>query len=323
MRVCKKANLMKTTIRLAAAIAIVAIASCKKDYNNIVTPATPPTTISSLQAFYDAHKPQPVTFNVDATTGGTFTTTQGTVVMVPANAFQTQSGGPVTGNVSIEFLDLYKKSDMLYCDKSTVLYYGAPLKSAGEFFIKATQNNQAVLMAPGQQIDVQQPLMNAQLDTAMQAFAGQDSTGFGWIPDPNMMLAWNQSNYIFSLYQFSTPADSGSWCNSDNSSYFNAYPQTTLTLHANDDPSEYHTDVFLLFSGINSMVHVYGSFPITDFPYSYAPSGLSCTVVAIGAKDGQLYASFTPITIGNNQTVNFSLSAISETDFQTQLTALN
>lgn len=314
---------MKTTFRLAAAIAIVAIASCKKDYNNIVTPTTPPSTISSLQAFYDAHKPQPVTFNVDAATGGTFTTTQGTVVMVPANAFQTQSGGPVTGNVTIEFLDLYRKSDMLYCDKSTVLYYGPMLKSAGEFYIKATQNNQAVLMAPGQQIDVQQPLANAQLDTAMQAFGGLDSSGFAWAPNPNMSVLWNQSGYLFSLYQFNSPADSGSWCNSDNSSYFNAYPQTTLTLHPNDDPTEYETDVFLVFSGINSMVHVYRGYPVNDFPYYYAPTGLSCTVVAIGEKDGQLYASFTPITIGNNQTVNFSLSSISETDFQTQLTALN
>jgi hypothetical protein len=51
--------------------------------------------------------------------------------------------------------------------------------------------------------------------------------------------------------------------------------------------------------------------------------GLECTVVAVGVKDKTLYSSFTPITISNNQIVNFTLSSTTTTAFIAQLKLLN
>jgi hypothetical protein len=59
------------------------------------------------------------------------------------------------------------------------------------------------------------------------------------------------------------------------------------------------------------------------FPYMYAPVGLSCTIVAVGVKDGNVYSSFTPITIGANQSVHFTLNQTTADAFKAQLTGLN
>jgi len=128
--------------------------------------------------------------------------------------------------------------------------------------------------------------------------------------------------YIYSLYQLSVPATSGSWCNSDNSSYFSAYPQTTLNIHVNQ--SGYDPDVFLCFKNIQSMVHVYpNSGSETNFSYLYAPFELPATIVAVAEKEGKIYASFTQIKIGNNQTYNIDLQLTNTNDFKATLRALD
>jgi hypothetical protein len=212
------------------------------------------------------------------------------------------------------------------------MYGGGPIKSAGMFYIKAMQGTQVLQMSWSKKITVTQPLNGLPIDTAMRPLIFQwgvpGTILGGWNPAPQDSMGWpvdslywTLSNYIFSLYQFSAPSDSGTWSNSDNCSFFSGYPQTTLTLNPLDSYSTYYTEVFLLFSGINSMVHVYWNG--TNFPYYYAPAGLQCTAVAVGVKGGKLYSSFKPLTISTNLTVNFSLSETTTADFKAQLNALN
>ncbi|MEI7595336.1 MAG: hypothetical protein WCK02_06265 [Bacteroidota bacterium] len=296
--------------------------SCRKDEQPTSTDDAKKYT--SIGQFYAEFAPKLQTHTINASTGGTFTTSQGTVVNIPANAFKTQSGSAVTGNVTIEFKDIYKKSDMLLANVPTTAYWGAPIKSGGEFFIKAIQGSQALVMAAGKKIEVIQPILNGMAaDTGMLPMVIiNDSTGMGgWAVTGADTVVFSATSYIFNLYEFNNPVDSGSWCNSDNPNYFNNYQQTTLTMKPTDSPSIYHTDVFLVFKNINCMVHVYNY--QNEFPYYYAPIGLECTVVALGVKDGKLYSSFVPITISANQIVNFTLTETTATDFTNKLNTLN
>jgi hypothetical protein len=296
-------------------------AGCKKDLKNQGT-----DNYTSTAAFLAANAVSMQHYSVDATAGGNFTSPQGTKVTVAPNSFLTQTGGAVSGAVDISFKDIYNKSDMLLSMVPTMLYYGAPIKSGGEFYIKASQGGSALILTGLQPIVVVQPLNGRAMDTLMMPMRrvtdsiGQNQ-GIVWAINGTDTLRETPSGYVFSLYTFAQPVDSGSWCNSDNSTYFSAYQQGTLTLTETDTAS-YGTAVFLVFSGLNSMVHVYeGGQNI--YPYSYAPIGLQCTVVAVGTKGGNLYASFTPITISNNQNVNFSLTATTTTDFKNHLNQLN
>jgi hypothetical protein len=320
---------MKKLITLICIVAIVAIVSCKKK-DTTVNPSsntTPPAAdnYSSIADFFSKNNAAMQSYSINATTGGSFTTPQGTVVTIPANAFLTQSNVLVTGNVTIQFKDLYKKSDMFLSSMPTNSLFGGPLKSGGEFFIKAIANNSALILDTGKSITVAQPVALTggldSLNAQMPFVVVQDTVGMGWNQTNADSVTSFVHEYIFNLYHFNAPVDSGSWCNSDNSTYFSAYPQTLLTLHPNDTLGVYGTQSFLLFSNLSSMVHVYDDG--TNFPYYFAPQGLHCTLVAVGVKNGKLYSSFVPITITANLTVNFSLTLTTTSDFNTALKALN
>jgi len=149
-----------------------------------------------------------------------------------------------------------------------------------------------------------------------------DSTGagFAWFQGSDSILL-TASSYVFSFYQFSSPEDSGTWCNSDDPTFFSSYTQTSLALNPADNPDTFQTDVFLVFNNLNSMIHVYRF--MNDFSYAYAPVGVQATVVATGVKEGKLYSSFVPITIGMNQVINFTLSQTTTSEFKVHLNSLN
>ncbi len=316
---------MKKYLQLSFAISILLIVSCKKDKVEQPEIITPDNYVS-MNAFYEANEVPVQEFTINAVSGGSFTTSQGTIVSIPANAFVTQSNQPVTGNVTVQFKDIYKKSDMLLSRMPTMTGFGQLLKSGGEFFIKVKSGTATVDLAPGKKIDINQPVANTGiLDTAMLAFVlipdSLNPPRTEWVMSADDSLFYNTSYYFFNLYNFTSPIDSGSWLNSDNAAFFSAYSQSLLTIHPNDDPAIFHQDVFLVFQNISTVVDLYSNG--TDFHYSYAPVGLQCTVVAFGIKDGKVYSSFTPITIGTNMTVNFTLAETTTAAFKTQLEALN
>ena len=330
---------MKSILFVIAIVSIIAIDSCKDSHNPAPIPTYTPTpdNYSSMSDFFNKNASPMQTYTISAAAGGSFTTPQGTNVSVGANSFIDIHSNPITsGNITIEFKDIYKKSDMLLNNMPTTYYYtGGPMKSGGEFFIRAMQGNNFLRLTGTNPITIKQPLMGNALDTGMRAMVTV-RVGDGWEWGPGLRDTFNHpvdtlsmtlSDYVFNLYQYSPysqPYDTGSWCNSDNSNYFSAYTQTSLTIVANDSVSTYDTYVFLLFKNLNSMVHVYQGYPNNElFPYLYAPVGLQCTVVAVGVKNGTVYSSFTPITISANQTVNFTLMPTTTDAFKTALKALD
>ncbi|MEP6950182.1 MAG: hypothetical protein ABI863_12935 [Ginsengibacter sp.] len=312
---------MKACKQFICVFLLASVLSCNNDKSFLLT-----DNYSSVNDFLNKNGIALRTYTIDAANGGSFTTAQGTIVTIPSGAFVTQSNLPVTGNVTIQFKDIYKKSDMLLADMPAMTSFQYPLKSGGEFFIKAISNGSAVVLAPGKKIDVTQPAsLTGGLDTINKQapfVKVQDSTGNGWYPSSDA-VSYFSDTYVFDLYQFHSPVDSGTWCNSDNASYFFNYNLTNLTLKPNDSASLYGTQVFLVFSKINCLVHVYNDYYSSDFRYMYAPGGLQCTLVALGVRNKVLYSSFVPITITANESVSFSLSKTTTDQFKSQLAALN
>ncbi|MGD0710003.1 MAG: hypothetical protein ABR968_02365 [Bacteroidales bacterium] len=326
---------MKRSNQIILILLLIAIvSSCKKDNpGNIPDSIVQTDNYSSVANFFAVNCPPVQTFTINAS-GGSFRTPNGTWVTIPASVyFKTESGGAVTGNITIQFKDIYKKSDMFLNNITTNIYGAKPIKSAGMFYIKAMQGSQVLQLIPGynEKITIWQPSHSYPLDNNMKPYILQKDTVEGWVtpqmqPDTmisNDFLSDSILNYVFSMYQFSSPVDSGSWCNTDDSAYFSAYPQTTLTLTTLNSYSDYNTQVFLFFTNINAMVRFDYWEYTNSFSYKYAPLSLNCTAIAIGVKNGNLYSSFIPITISSNLTVNFSLSQTTTAGFISQLNALN
>ncbi len=147
--------------------------SCKSDENEEENPT--PDGVALKQRFKNNRANALQTFTLDAGTGGTVTGTQGTKVIFPANAIGL-NGTPITGNFTVELIEIYGKSAMVLQDKSTKgkKFTGEEeaLLSAGEFFINAKQN--------GVQLEVLNPITVQSRDVApgefeaMQVFRADD-----------------------------------------------------------------------------------------------------------------------------------------------------
>lgn len=116
-------------------------------------------------------------FTVDASAGGIIVGSQGSQVEFAPNSFGID-GVPVTGNVTVQLIEIYDKASMLLQDKSTLgkRYNGdkEALKSAGEFFIDASQSGNELELLEMATVN-SKPVDFADLDGGMQIFrAGND-----------------------------------------------------------------------------------------------------------------------------------------------------
>ncbi len=169
------------------------MAGCKKNEapqpqtQTVVNKSVPNNdNYSSLADFFAKNGPQMQTYTINGATGGSFTTPQGTVVTIPANAFYNNLWQIVTGPVTITFKDIYKKSDMLLSNITTVTTNETPLVSGGEFYIQATAAGSPLQLA--NQLTITQPLNGAPPDPNMMPYIKAPDT----LPHPLDTAGWSQ-----------------------------------------------------------------------------------------------------------------------------------
>ena len=128
----------RSLLLLIPALAMTFIFSCKKDDDGQHNSVTNGSFRSLDEALY-ASAPVSRSTSIIVPTGGRLTAPGGTVFIFPPNAFETLTGGKVTGSVEVTIQDWLQKGDMIY-GKVLPLSYGKPLQSAGEAYVAVTQN---------------------------------------------------------------------------------------------------------------------------------------------------------------------------------------
>jgi hypothetical protein len=107
--------------------------------------------------------------------GAVITGEQGTTLTFYSNSIVDLNGDPVTGDISIELIEIYDKASMVMNKMPTNGRRDngdiETLKSAGEFYINATQNGVQLKPASGFQIFAP----NDEFDAGMILFAGADN----------------------------------------------------------------------------------------------------------------------------------------------------
>jgi hypothetical protein len=309
-------------------IVIVSFLSCKKENpdDNTGNNITPTDNYSSMFDFYLQNQTKYQVYKIDASSGGSFTTPSGTKVNIPKNAFINLKYKIVTGEVEIEFKDIYSKSEMVLNNITTKHISGEPLNSAGMFYIKATQENELLFLARGKSISVEQPSFGNPVDSDMKAFiwAEKDTTN-GWVRPPVDSLSFpidtvylQAASYIFRMNQFTPSLDSGTWCNTDK--YFMGMDRSILKLFPHEDPQKFSTNVFLLFNNASTVLPAERW--SNEFSFN-APLGFNCDIVAIGVNDGKLFSYFSNVDIVKDMKINFTLTETTTEDFKKQLEALD
>jgi len=303
--------------------------SCKKDEDTITpvveettpTTNTPTSSTSNLSDIFNQNVTDNTqSFNVDASTWSSFTGSKGTYAYIPANSFKNNSGNIVSGNISIELIEIQTKADMIWMNKTTTSN-GQLFVSGGELSIKAFQNGQQLTLSQNGYVSIQMPTNNP---TNMSLFSGtEDATGnVNWDTTSTPAAVDSSGSFVFTIYNGTLGSDSLGWINCDY--FFGQVNLTTLNITVPTFHNNTNTNTFLFFHNIYSVAGTVwdGNVPHFRSYTNSVPIGQQITIVSISEINGQLYSSFTPITLTANHTEAITYSTTTSAALQSDLNNL-
>ena len=266
--------------------------SCKKS-----EPTQQLPTAQTLNNLFDANLnsiKQTATF--DAATTFTFTSAQGTQITIDGSCLR-KNGNPVTGNVQLEFVEIYDRGTMAMTNKPTMGINANNeeelLESGGEFNIKVTQDGVALTTTCFVPIDV---------PTSITGGTKPGMQGFNGAIDANGKLTWelatgvdfwvktNPDKYASLLSDFS-------WFNCDKF-YADPRPKTGITVLVPTGYANASTTFLSTNAKPNSLGGLGGKYPI----------GLECKIIFVTEDNGNFRYAVKPMTLVANQQVTFSIS---------------
>jgi hypothetical protein len=319
---------------------LASLASCIDDNNEVAQ--SQPDGEALAARFLDNRVDALQEFTLDAASGGVITGTQGTQVTFQPNSFGI-NGSPVTGNVTVELIEIYDKASMLLKNKSTLGMRDngdkEALKSAGEFFINAKQGSNELELLAMANVN-SRPVDFADLDGGMQIFRGgpdQDCDGIDddcdWVAadededgeQDNAQIRDGQgADGVFATYSYDI-GDFG-WTNLDRWYNF-AGAKTEIFI---DVPNQFNQDncaVYLSYDGeptALARMDVYNTeLEMFTEHYGLIPVGLEVHIIMVAEIDGQLnYAIQGTTIVDDHIEVISSLSPITQAALETLINDL-
>ncbi|WGD33519.1 hypothetical protein [Olleya sp. YS] len=301
-----------------------------EDFDDNNTQFIPPTAQEFKNIREQALDNNTQNFNFNAEDGSvTFTSDNGVQININGSCL-TLNGNPVTGNVDIDYIELFEKGNMLTTNKPTMgeLPNGdkALLISGGEFFIEATQNGVALDTNCDIQLIVPNSLTGG-ADPAMTLWEGtidnddnltwdevEDATGQGGV------FVEGGEYYAF-LGQFG-------WSNIDRF-YNDPRPKTLIQAQAPVGYNFTNSAIYLSYdgedSGLASLDTYDGTLNLFSEHYGQIPIGLECHVIFATEDNGMWRYAVKAVTIVANDIITFDLSetnVVTEAQFVAIINAL-
>lgn len=287
---------MKTTIKLLITSIIFTTLSCSKNQDE--TPVYTPTK-AALTNLYNANfeaLKQTATFDA-SNTNFVFTSNAGTTLTINGTCLR-KGSDPVTGNVDLEFYEIYDRGTMAITNKPTMGYDGTdlvPIETGGEFLIKVKQNGVELKSICGFNLSTPASITGG-IKSGMQGFMGSvDSNGeltWAQAQGNDFWVTTNPDKYNTFLSQFG-------WFNYDR--FPVTGPRTSITVNI---PSKFvnASTVFLStklkpgeLGGIGGKWNI----------------GLECNIIMLSEENGNFRYAVKSITVVNNQVVTFNESELS------------
>jgi len=293
---------------LLLSISIITV-NCSDDEDDNSTAYIP--TATALNTLFNTNLnniKQTATFNSSSTF--TFTSTAGTTVVIDGTCLR-KNGNPITGNVDLEFIEIYDRGTMAITNKPTlgVDTNGdlVPMDSGGEFNVKVKQNGVELTTTCYYEINTPTSLTGG-TNPGIQPFKGTiDAAGnLTWAvaQGTDFYLTTNPDKYNTLLSDFD-------WFNYDKLP--NIGPRTAITVNI---PTEY-VNASTMFLSTNSRPNSLGGL---GGKYSI---GLQCNIIFLAEENGNFRYAIKPITIVNNQQVTFSKSETTVVSAAQMKTILN
>lgn len=314
---------MKTSTKMMTMFAGMALlfTACDKDDPGTIPPPGPIPSAIELQTYFNDNIASELeAFTIDASGNENITSSNGTQLSFYANSFKHSNGTLVTGDVTIELLEVFDKSGMIRMNAPTLgnLPGGggnAPLISGGEFRVRAYQNGEELEINDGYGYSVSSVVPDGGLgDPNMEVFYGRNSDTLTWDVADSSWVEGNGPNYY-------TYFDALNWCNIDQ--FMNTTgPMTNVDIQLPSGFTNLNSALFISIDGANSVVPVWGfeNGVYTIGPYYQLPVGMPVHFIAIAVIGGVPHTAIVSATIedGHLEVIS-SLDATTDADFASDL----
>lgn len=264
---------------------------CEDDLNRPVGPPAP--TAQEFAALRNAafnNLKQEFTFNTE---DGliTFTTQNGVTLTLDASCL-TKGGEAITGPVTLEYAEIFKRGHMVTANKPTMGNMGngnlSLLLSGGEFHLNAIQNGEALDTSCGYQLLIPGSLTGG-IDNEMTLWNGSinEDDNLVWTEntennDQNGVFIQGDNYYLLSQHF--------GWTNVDRF-YSDPSPKTTIYV---DPPLDYNPSncaVYLSYIGEQNALASLDTYDRTtglfSEHYGQLPIGLQCHVIFVSEHNGE------------------------------------
>lgn len=313
---------MKSAQLLLAGFGIgLMLTACQKD-QHLIQGSTPHSSLKSdtaeeIDAFFDANRSSNFqSFSVNAQSGGTFTTTNGTALTITPNAFRNLDGSDVNGNVSIRILENYLRSDMLLNNMVTESMPDAsgtgslPIKTGGSYIIEMQNDQGQEVVAVSGGFTISAPGENTGgINPSMTLWTGMDS------PSQARDIAWQNTNATPAMTNttYEVPVTVSERINIDSWEDWLNWMNGTIFLRVTL-PSGFDNGNTEVFYTMNNERQSLGSLDRfidgnntsanswTENNAYFSP-GQSGNIVVVSTAGGMLRSQIVPFTIQNNTTI--------------------
>ncbi len=254
-----------------------------------ITPTMPVSSLNSNLLF------NPYTDSIQVNGSNAYITTPfGLQCGFPPHCCVGSSGQVISGTVKVDLLFINKKGDIIRLGKPTSSN-GRLLVSTGEIFLRFTQNNQVLQLAPNARIVYRYPeIMNATVP--LKIFNGDESVPqhFNWLPNtdivnntatvavPNIEIQTNHIAWLTAGYLYDTAG----------------ITRVSVAANLASNFTNANTTAWVVFKDFRSVVSMNAEIGARKFISDKLPVGKAITVVVISKQGNDYFLGFVNTVTG-------------------------
>ncbi|TYP92179.1 hypothetical protein LX73_2430 [Fodinibius salinus] len=256
------------------------------------------------------------THQFDAANGISFTSENGVDLNVPSGCL-TLNGQSASGSATLEYVELFNRSNMLVSNKATMGIDSTGKKrmliSGGSFFMEVTQNGQE-LEASCNNVQLKIPgNLTGGTDTEMTLWKGNtdNNDNLGWEEEDSTGVAGaGQNLFVENTNYFAFPNDF-SPTNVDKF-YSDPRPKTTLQVQPPEGYDSENSAVYLSYDGEKNALAQLDTFDentgIFSEHYGQIPIGLEMHIIFTTEENGQWRYAIKGVTVAEDDLYTFTIA---------------
>ena len=277
-------------------ISVIALSSCSKD--RIEEEETQLIEYQSINSYFDTKKQDEQEFVIDTLGIDPIIGHEGTKIWASKEKLMFANGDSVQWPYTVKLIELYPAKDMIYYQMPT-LAGGSLLGSHGEVKITAFKDSSELVLRSGMTWTIEMP--NTNPDSTMVTYYGDaNSTIVDWVNIPVGVFATSTYGYIGETQVLG-------WISCAKNTNFNS-GLTNYSFTSSTD-NLLNVSKFIYLPSSKSLMQIYSS-TSNDLPLG---QNIKIIFIAID-NNNNLFHYFNNTTVGSTNTIDLSLTPISDID---------